>query len=192
MPNPTKLEPPPLLGGEDEAEYEVFVDQCISAIGPKDTIERIWLQDFIDNTWDIQRLRRIKVSIVQAARKAGVKALIGQFTGHGRHSAHTQTVADAWSEGNPDSRTYVTELLTANDLNDDAIIAEACRDQYKTLKRIDGLIAAYSYRRDAQIRELDRRRDGLAKRVREYAKAEAEEAVFEEVEPKPKQLRKHK
>lgn len=186
------FKPPPLLDGEDEAEYTGFVEQCISAIGPEDAIERIWLQDFIDNMWDIQRLRRIKVSIVQAARKSGVKVLIGQFTGHDRYSAHAQNIADDWSGGEPDALSYVSDLLQANGLNDDAIIAEAFRDQFKTLERIDGLVASYSYRRDAAIRELERRRDGLAKRAREYAKAEAQDAVFEEVEPTPKRARKQK
>lgn len=186
------LKPPPLLDGEDEAEYAGFVEQCISAIGPEDAIERIWLQDFIDNMWDIQRLRRIKVSIVQAARKSGIKTLIGQFTDHERYSIHAQNVADDWSEGEPDALSYVSDLLKANGLNEDAIVAEAFRDQFKTIERIDGLVASYSYRRDAAIRELDRRRDGLAKRAREYAKAEAEDAVFEEVAPKPKRARKQK
>ena len=86
----------------------------------------------------------------------------------------------------------MSELLKANGLNEDAITAEAFRDQYKTLEGIDGLVASYSYRRDAAIRELERRRDGLAKRAREYAKAEAEDVVFEEVEPTPKRTRKQK
>ena len=74
------LKSPPLLDGEFDAEYTGFVEKCIAAIGPEDAIERVWLQDFIDNTWDIQRLRRIKASIFQAARKSGVEALIRRFT----------------------------------------------------------------------------------------------------------------
>ena len=39
---------------------------------------------------------------------------------------------------------------------------------------------------------LERRRDSLAKRAREFAKAEAEEAEFEDLEPKPKRSPKTK
>lgn len=186
------FDPPPLLDGEDEAEYVGFVEQCIAAINPVDAIERVWLQDFIDNTWDIKRLRRIKMSVIHAARKSAVKSLIGHYTEHGKYSPHARHIADNWSEGKTEFLDYVREILETNGLSEHAIIAEAFRDQFKVLEPIDGLIASYSYRRDAAIRELERRRDSLAKRAREFAKAEAEEGVFEDVTPPDKSSRKKK
>ena len=186
------FKPSPLLDGEDEAEYTGFVEQCITAIKPQDAIERVWLLDFIDNTWDVRRLRRIKVSLVQAARKSAVKSLIGQYTKYALYSPEAHRIVDNWSEGEAEYLDYVRGVLETNGLSEDAIVAEAFRDQFKVLERIDGLIASYSYRRDAAIRELERRRDSLAKRAREFAKAEAEEAEFEDLEPKPKRSPKPK
>ena len=182
----------PLLDGEDGSEYARFVEQCITAIKPEDAIERIWLQDFVDNTWDIQRLRRIKVVVFKAGQKSAVKTLIGEYSDHARHSPRAREISDYWSEQVPEYVNYVKELLNANGLSEDAIAAEVFRGQFKTLERVDALIASYGYRRDAAMRELERRRDSLAKRAREFAKAEVEEAVFEEVEPKPKRTRKQK
>ena len=59
--------PPPVLPGEDASAYEALL-ACVSAdVKPADIIEKIWVRDIVDHTWDIFRLRRIKVSLVSQA-----------------------------------------------------------------------------------------------------------------------------
>ena len=50
------------------------------------------------------------------------------------------------------------------------------------LERTDKLIASHDYRRDAAIRELEKRRDILAKRAREFTDAVFTDVDIEELE----------
>jgi len=43
---------PALIDGEDLTAYEAFRAAALEVIVPKDAIERVWLQDFLDYTWE--------------------------------------------------------------------------------------------------------------------------------------------
>jgi len=63
--DPLKLfGPPPLLYGEDEAAYEEMVARISNALGPRDFIEEIWVQDLVNVAWNIGRLRRIQAAFL--------------------------------------------------------------------------------------------------------------------------------
>ena len=53
--------PPPLLEGEDSKAYDTLLARVSGAVKPKDIIEEIWVRDIVNLTWEILRLRRLKV-----------------------------------------------------------------------------------------------------------------------------------
>ena len=60
-------------------------------------------------------------------------------------------------------------------------MAKAVENCLPVLERIDKLVNAYDYRRDAALRELEKRRDLLAKRARDFANSMVPDAEVVEV-----------
>ena len=75
---------------------------------------------------------------------------------------------------------YVQNFLEIHDLNEGVINARSFQDNIKDLELLDKLIASYDFRRDKAIRELEQRRELLARRAREFAD-NIQEAEYVEV-----------
>ena len=177
-----RLPATPLTDGEAMADYQAFHDSCRRAAGPKDAIEEVWLQDFIDYTWEARRLRRMKASIIKAERKDAVKSLVQDClddTASAYHEARSLT--QAWSRSEKESTARVEALLEEHGHDAGTVIAKAIYRNLDILERLDKLIASYEYRRDAALRELEKRRDLLARRARRFADAVITDAEVEEV-----------
>jgi len=174
---------PPLIDGESEADYHAFRESCLRAVRPKDAIEKIWLQDFIDYSWEATRFRRMKVALIQATRREAVERLVKDCLGSDLLTWDAaKSLAQGWSSSNEDSVAEVNALIEQHGHNFDTVLAMAVSLKLKDLERIDRLIASYDYRRDAAIRELEKRRDLLAKRAREIADAKITDIKVEKLE----------
>ena len=159
----------PLIDGENRADYESFHTSCLQAIKPADAIERVWLQDFINYTWEAQRLRRMKAALIQANKRDAVECLIRDFEYKDNVIYQSNSLSIEWSRGEGEIVEYVEALLHEHGLTEDTLMAKAVENCLSVLERIDKLINAYDYRRDAALRELEKRRDLLAKRARDFA-----------------------
>ena len=167
----------PLIEGESEADYQAFREGCLRAIKPKDALEVVWLQDFIDYTWEAQRLKRIKAALIEAEKCNAVEHLIRIFA-HSNMAILSSPLSKEWSRGEQETVESVEALLDEHGLSGASVMAKAVEGCLETLERIDKLIMSYDYRRDAAIRELEKRRDHLAKRARDFG-----EAMITDVEP---------
>src|SRR5262245_32620171 len=56
--------PPPILPGEDKSAYEALIRRVTADVKPADIIEKMWVRDIVDLTWEILRWRRIKKTLV--------------------------------------------------------------------------------------------------------------------------------
>ncbi len=178
---------PPLIEGESKADYIAFRESCLRAVGPKDAIEKIWIQDFIDYSWEANRLRRMKVALIQATQISALEDLLIQYV-EKKHLGGSsiwkiaKPIAKAWSRSEDAAIKLVEALFEMHDLNLDTIIATAMSIKIQDLERIDKLIASYNYRKDAAIRELDKRRDILAKRALQFTEATITDVKVEKLE----------
>jgi hypothetical protein len=59
--------PPALLEGEDPDAYDELLAGVASCVVASDLIEKIWLREIVDHTWEIIRWKRLKVAILNAA-----------------------------------------------------------------------------------------------------------------------------
>jgi hypothetical protein len=59
--------PPPLLAGENAADYDEFLEQVVTAVKPTGALERIWVRDFAYHDWEAIRLRRLKTTLINEA-----------------------------------------------------------------------------------------------------------------------------
>ena len=171
----------PLIDGENRADYESFHASCLRAIRPADAIERVWLQDFIDYTWEAQRLRRMKPALIQVNKHRAVERLIRELADEDTSLYHSKSLSKEWSSGEGGAIEYFETLLEEHELTDTSVMAKAVESCLPVLEKIDKLISAYDYRRDAALRELEKRRDLLAKRARDFANSMVPDAKVTEI-----------
>jgi hypothetical protein len=91
---------PSLINGESREEYYVLASQVFLAAMPGNAIERIFVRDIVDLTWEIKRYRWVAALIVRSARKSGMGAVLQDLFDEGtgiitRASSHAGASAAA-------------------------------------------------------------------------------------------------
>jgi len=127
---------PPLLRGEDDSAYYTLMDNFAKLVEPKDLMEWWWVKDMTDHTWEIRRLRRLKVVLPECY--------------DGTLRANIERPAKSQDEA-VDREKEAAHLLSG-----------IIRDY----TAVDKLIASAELRRDRTLREIERRRETLARRLR--------------------------
>lgn len=176
----------PLLENESAEDLDGFVTAAMDAIKPRDAIEAIWLQDFISYAWESLRLRRLKTDVVIQERARVLHntlvmrvkpettppdvTVLGEAGAVLAHSAsdHFDALEDLtrkWARGDTDAITEVSKLLANIGLDMDDILSSTFECKLDTIARIDKLIGHYDQRRDSAVKELEKRRDTLARRA---------------------------
>jgi hypothetical protein len=187
--------PPPLLEEEDAASYDELLARICAAVRPVDIIDEIFVADVVFLEWDILRLRRVKSNLL---RGSGRKALEDFF----RRTLHNdldsegflkklhkiiaeedraKELARAYARREPDAIKQVDELLASSGLTMHDIMAEGLTEKIDEIERIDRLITIAETRRNASLREIDRRRAVLGEALRRNVQ-EIEDGEFEVIE----------
>jgi hypothetical protein len=86
--------------------------------------------------------------------------------------------------GEPDAITLVHELLSGAGVSMDALVAQALAEKLGDIERIDRLATIAESRRNANLREIDRRRAVLGQTLRRRVQ-EIEDAEFKVIETTP-------
>ena len=173
---------PPLLANEDPNEYDALLDALASEVNPKDFIERLWVKDVADHTWEILRYRRIKaayvngqsnarlsghlppearsphmswMSMLEAARKKPVLA-----------RAKANRVANDYVI-DPKTKEEVDATVKAQGLDADTLVAESFVAALGPLEAIERMLASAEHRRNNALREIERRRSALGRALHE-------------------------
>ena len=58
--------PPPVIEGEDAADYEKILSRVNSSVRPADFIDEFFIRDLTDAAWNILRLRRLQAAYLRA------------------------------------------------------------------------------------------------------------------------------
>jgi hypothetical protein len=70
------LGPSWMVEGEDAQLFEDLLAAVASAVKPMDSIDWLLLKDFSDLTWEIQRNRRNRQSLMRLGRVAAMKSIL--------------------------------------------------------------------------------------------------------------------
>jgi hypothetical protein len=170
------LGPAPLLEGEDASAYEALKSLIRAAVAPKDVIEEIWVRDVLDLLWETMRLRRLKAKLMRAVAHKGLEELLRPLTG----SWLNDELVNGWARRDRESAKEVNALLKHAGLDQEAIAAQTLAVKLDAFERIDRMIMQSEARRNMILREIDRHRDVLARRLREVSAA-IEDAQFTEI-----------
>jgi len=175
---------PPLTPHEDPAVYQDLLSRMAQAVTPKDAIEWVWIRDVCDLVWEARRLRLAKAEILRLSMAEAYERLqqsldtdeIEQLLP--RHMRDDmRTPVHQWLAGDAGSRRVIEQDLARFGHSLATLEAQAHLMKLDTLERLDRLITVYDHRRDAILRDLERRRAVIAARLRAVSDAIIDEAV---------------
>ena len=171
--------PAPLFEGEDSAGYDELLARVSGAIKPSDIIEEIWIRDIVALTWEALRLRRVRAALLTAKRHVGVKQLLRPLYG-----TEVYDLSEQWARREGEAVAAVDRHLATAGLTMDAVMAETMLAEIELVEKMDRMIASAEIRRNATLREIERRRSDFAARLRQATKDRdhVEEASFQVIE----------
>ena len=182
---PTRLNcfgPAPLFEGEDSAGYDELLARVSGAIKPADIIEEIWIRDIVSLTWEASRLRRARAALLAANRYTGVKRVLWPMCGLKAHD-----LSEQWARREDEAVAAVDRHLATAGLTMDAVMGQTLAIKIDLVERLERMIASAEMRRNATLREIERRRSGLAARLREATRDadNVQEAEFHVIDAPP-------
>ena len=157
--------PPSLLEGEDGPAYAGLLERVQEAVKPRDVIEQIAMRDFVDITWQIFRLRRLREPVIIERHSEVIKHMLAPIHGYTR----AEQIREAWLRGEAEAINKVAAMLEQCGYTLDDVHARALAFRIDVIERLDRMVAQAEHRRRLVIGELDRRRDALARRLRDAA-----------------------
>jgi hypothetical protein len=174
--------PAPLFEGEDSAGYDELLARVSGAIKPADIIEEIWIRDIVALTWEALRLRRARTALLTANRYAGLKRVLKPLCG-----TKAYDLSEQWARREGEAVAAVDRHLATAGLTMDAVMAETMSVEIELVEKMDRMIASAEIRRNATLREIERRRSDLAARLREATRDadNVQEAEFQMIDAPP-------
>jgi hypothetical protein len=128
-----------------------------TAVGPADVLDKILLRDHVDHTMEVPRLRRVTVNLIKANLYKGLAETLAPIVGR----SQADTLAEQWAAQKPDVDEQVNKILATAGLSMDSVLAQTFCIKLNEIERIERLIALAETRRNAALREIERRRQTL-------------------------------
>ena len=168
----TLFSKPQLLITKSAEEFAALNAALMEEIKPRGIIERLYVADIAALVWEILRLRRCKVAIVNTAFKNALSDIVYRLAGEPEMGTperewYEAIVLDWFSK--PEARKEVLELLAEFRLDEFAIEAEAIRSVFSELEVLDRMLTLLESRRNKALRSIADYRDDFAKQVREVS-----------------------
>ena len=170
---------PPLFAGEDAAAYDSLLGRVSDVVKPADVLEEIWLQDVVELSWEVARLRRMKAEFLNSSAHRGLRKLLDGLLGW----KESQDLTAQWTGQDPDAVKLVASSLAAAGMTMHTVMAQTLAASINEVERIERLTAAAELRRNAVLREIADYRSVFAAHLRR-ATSDIEDAEFKVVSSK--------
>src|SRR5215510_1238502 len=163
----------PLVITESTDEFDALRDAFEREITPRGIIEQMYVHDISSIVWEILRLRRCKVVIINSAFRMALKNLLEQFLGQANEDefdvyGEAKALANAWFT-DQEAKKQVSEVLSRFDLDESAIEAEAIRRSSADFDLLDRMLTSLESRRNKALGCVAEYRASLAHQLRESA-----------------------
>jgi septal ring factor EnvC (AmiA/AmiB activator) len=163
----------PLLITESADEFDALRDAFEREIKPRGIIEQMYVHDICAIVWEILRLRRCKVIIINSAFRSALEYLLVQLLkGPGQYGYEVEDKAKALAQAwftDQEAKKQVSEMLARFDLDESAIEAEAIRKSSSDLEVLDRMLTSLESRRNKALGCVAEYRASLAHQLRESA-----------------------
>ncbi len=163
---------PTFAPSDNSAVYSLIVKRMLESIRPKDFVERLFVRDLIDLTWEECRLRQIREALLAESRSAAVERLLFRKnlreTPEGAERIARTQAKDQfkdWTNDRARRKEIEADLNKHSQGEDQAILAASYGEIYKELESVRKSIAFAQQRRMALLREIEHRRE-FAQRAR--------------------------
>src|SRR6266436_9097298 len=178
----------PLLITESADEFDALREAFEQEIKPRGIIEQMYVHDISAIVWEILRLRRCKVVIINSAFRSALQDLLKQVLRQpGQYEyqveGEAQILAQSWFT-DQEAKKQVSEILSRFDLDESAIEAEAVRRSSSDLELLDRMLTSLESRRDKALGCVAEYRASLAQQLRESADRILDGKVLR-LEPEP-------
>lgn len=164
---------------ESEAEYDEMVAAFMKDMKPGNIVERALVGDVFDITWEINRYRRIKTTLLNDSFRATyaeiLEAQIDAETMTERSEAAKAAVRRRFESD--EGRTEVFDMLAKCGLSESSVEVSAIEATAEVIGAIDRTLAALELRRINAVRFLAEYRDGLASRAEQVLSQIIENAL---------------
>jgi hypothetical protein len=157
---------PPLLVTESADEFESMSAELEAEIQPRGYIERMYAAEIACIVWEIQRWRRSRAAIINAAFNPALERLLRQLLAGTEAEDAAEDLAYRWFT-NAAAKEQVAAILGRFGLDESAIEAQAIRQTLPELEQLDKMVAMSELRRDRALLGVAEYRDGLARRLRQ-------------------------
>ena len=163
----------PLLITESADEFDALRDAFEQEVKPRGIIEQMYVLDICAIVWEILRLRRCKVVIINSAFRSALQDLLKQVLRQPGQSGYqvgdeAQALAQAWFT-DQEAKKQVSELLSQFELDESAIEAEAIRRSFSDLELLDRMLTSLESRRNKALGCVADYRAILGQQLRESA-----------------------
>ena len=160
----------PLLITESADEFGALCDAFDREIKPRGIIEQMYVHDICSIVWEILRLRRCKVVIINSTFRTALEHLLTQFLKKpSQYDYQVEGEAQLLrNHGSPIKRLkkQVSETLSRFDLDEAAIEAEAIRRSSSDLELLDRMLTSLELRRNKAFGCVAEYRASLAHQLR--------------------------
>jgi len=146
--------PPPLIEGEDRAAYDDYLAKTSAALKPKDFVEEMWVQDIVDLTWEIQRMRHLKASLLTLHLSKGLRRVLTMVM----DETEAVKLADLWEKRDQTAIGRVDEIFASAGLTMETVRSWTLSANIDAVERIDRMAMNAEARRSAALREIERHR----------------------------------
>jgi len=146
--------PPPLIKGEDRAAYDDYLAKLSAAMKPKDVLEEMCVQDIVDLTWEIQRMRHLKASFLTLHLSNGVRQVLMMVM----DDTEAVKLADLWEEGDQTAIGRVDKIFASTGLTMETVRSWTLLAHIDAVERIDRMTMNAEALRSAALREIERHR----------------------------------
>jgi hypothetical protein len=163
----------PLLITESADEFDALRGAFEQEIKPRGIIEQMYVHDISSIVWEILRLRRCKVVIINSAFRSALEGLLERLLRQPGQSGfdvedEAQALAQAWFT-DKEAKKQVLETLNQFELDETAIEAEAIRKSSADLELLDRMLNSLESRRDKVLGCVAEYRASLAHQLRQSA-----------------------
>jgi hypothetical protein len=163
----------PLLITESADEFDALSDAFEQEIKPRGIVEQMYVHDISSIVWEILRLRRCKVVIINSAFRSALQNLLKQLLREpGQYEYEVEDEAEALAQAwftDQEAKKRVSELLSRVELDESAIEAEAIRRSSSDLELLDKMLTLLESRRNKALGCVAEYRASLGHQLRESA-----------------------
>lgn len=180
------LTPALVIEGEKPEQYERHLALLGDAIGARDLLDWVLINDIVSLNWEMHRARRMSHSLILLRRRSSVEIILRALLPVPEFppliGSPATDLAIRWSDGDETAVKKVEALFKKAKFSMAEVDAQTLNHYAADFERIDARVQRCEERRDQLLQQIDRRRANAARTALKSTEAVID-AEFESVPP---------